>query len=733
MQVERLHELRFGSNDPSAIFLIAEQPSPVVADLLDQNQAPLSESILRSSLYIERIDILKEKAQNLELPWEQLVTESELNNLQIQSGDLRAQLDALEIEPLKATVLGLTVRAEEYGALLTLLVLRLLKARFELKQNLDKIDNRVQLCRYYLVMNAMCHSIDWSSSVSARSITINAANILDEILDLALQPIPDEWIIQIEDLELKVESIDWSKVGTVPIMTNRQQAQAHSGFELPVLNKVEDDELSGIWQSQQVDLAREAEKQRVQASTRKLEIEEARIYKQRLSALELVDSEATNSTTIDEHNALHSTHSVRPNSLTSVTSSIEGYSTDASEFIDTHITSSTTTSAATSPERPEQRLVSEVLLIPGKGRPVSQPTFSTNLKSIDALALTGEPLSERPKTSNGQTESELTTGVSRQREIIDKDMYRGHVRPVRSSGTSNLAPDDPKRSSVDVANLRAVLAAKAGAERIDPLLSKDQQRLKSVQRSLDLKIQHILDELHSNEISLNPVEDDAGSSSVSPSAKTTTLKVISTKSTSHSKEAGYGSTRKYMLMRPNAQPQVIWVRIIAERVMVRVGGGWTDLSEWLSNYIMYHSSSSEFEVSKRQVTSPANSSTKQNRLSWTKKQDSPSATPSKSSPSSGSDSRKRKSHASDSSSRRSSWTTPLGSAGPESSVDVNAKLSGEKKAWVQKMLKQVSSQLVPDEDQKATPKSASSTPHSSPNPSSSVETPTSESIRRKLF
>ncbi|KAK7204572.1 hypothetical protein BZA70DRAFT_311092 [Myxozyma melibiosi] len=835
----------FGNPDPNAILRAAgDLPYSKINSLL--NAAPsqhLNQHILHVSRLIELTGNLINSVENWDVAWESLGSLQAVTDLSTQCKLVRAQIDAFDVDSLKSVVLGLPNHSQDVEALLTALTLRLIPLLAELESLLLRAENRADISRLEISLRHEISAVDWFTPELTRTKISKAGQILDEILDIAAEPIPESWIDEVENLEKAMMRGDWTQdsiiksSSTMPSITKLSEKRS----SLKILQKKSADGIDNTAD----DRSRAAESRRRQKA---MEIEELRSN----DALQKLrdDGQANGSTgrepvgkpegTLAEqrdelrnqlktqHERLSQPRAIRPASIASLE---EGSSVD--DDLSTSLTTSDTSAADSrlssdttqgiEHQTPVKKLESTATTQPLAGDPqksaqsdspytpshfghAARPRPSFPMGTLETTerglvldiervaAIAAERMSPSPPNtamSDSMTRSpsvrlpidrflesaaaaiaaddydesimpspEIDLSVvddespmqirhrkEQELKVLEKDLYKsrsishGHT-PTSSIGSAELAPNDPKRLSVDVASLRSTLSSSAGTPE-----KMDKQTIEK--QTLDKKIQGILTSLENEHIEITPAE----SPEKDKNSQLGTYKLVSSTTASTLKEAGYGTTRKYILQRPNAALQVIWVRIIAERVMVRVGGGWTDLAEWLSNYILYHTATgtstttpdekTSAKASGRNTPSTGRRSTSgklQSRVaSWGKSTlrdamspgtptptDAPADESSKASTPSSSSSRSLQKKASSlslrknrqsasnskssdgkknatsnsstttptplsSSANSSTASTPLGSAGPVSSLEKNGKLSSEKKAWVHKMLRQVSS------------------------------------------
>lgn len=700
--------------------------------------------------------------------------------------------------------------------------------------------------------------VDWFTPDRTHSKIAKAGQLLDEILDIAKEPIPESWIDKVENLEQAMARGNWTQrtiIGnsiTNPSKPGLSEKRSH----LRLLRKksIEEQDLNPVSQEKQIDLAVTVESSRIEDFTGRQEAMENEMFKRDGSRPE-VQAEAEHSLQYDsqvksrltsneeeyfiwelrrnelrdqlqeQHKRLSQPRAIRPASIASMEESSNNdsvaESTDMSSSFTNYSDSQPSTSATpggesmtpismplSEPQRPfstakaldeASKTFKDDSAVPTQRRatisdysslqshfgdkPRQRPSlpmgtleateFGLLLDMERVAAFAAERMSPSPPgvdrnsmsrspsvrapidrflesaaaanaadadqkhdetiipspeidLSTVDDESPTQTRQRKERElkILEKDRFKGrNILPTHTPGSSvgsvDLGSDAPTRVSVDVASLRSNLSTSSGTPE-----KPDKQVFEK--ETLDKKIQTITSQLQGEHIELRP----ADSPEKDKMAQFGSYKLVSTTSASTLKEAGYGTTRKYVLQRPNAPPQIIWVRIIAERVMVRVGGGWTDLAEWLSNYILYHTATGSAANSSNRQSSPQstpssgrrNSEKVQSRVSsWgrqmsnkaTSRPGSTTNTPTPAMPSTNENLRpnsqassslslkskasvsslkKKKAKGSENSSSANSSTnsTPISSlSGPVSSHDKGGKLSNEKKAWVQKMLQQV--------------------------------------------
>ncbi|KAL2007366.1 hypothetical protein VTN00DRAFT_8804 [Thermoascus crustaceus] len=175
------------------------------------------------------------------------------------------------------------------------------------------------------------------------------------------------------------------------------------------------------------------------------------------------------------------------------------------------------------------------------------------------------------KYQDGETATESTTQRKQQRP---SSLRPENVRPVSSSKSADDELDERISSILTTIPARIHLGPA-------PALDPDQR---SVASSIS---PHKNDRLSSASSHLTP------SRSSTPTPSLTLTPAFSTRSRhSHSRTPEEGSVRLYHLHRGGkSRPTKLFVRAVGadgERVMVRVGGGWADLGEYLREYALHH-------------------------------------------------------------------------------------------------------------------------------------------------
>ncbi|KAK9253364.1 hypothetical protein V1507DRAFT_458629 [Lipomyces tetrasporus] len=736
-------------SDPEAILRAASLPSCEIRRLLGSapQTSELNGHIVQASEMLEHVSAQIEQMKAWKCDWEDLCTESAIAEFERRCDVMQSEAHADDVEKLKQTVLSLRSHATDAEALLTALTFRLLTTLSTFELLLVTYKNRADVSRLNLLVREELAAVRLSSCDDATARVQKAGSILDDLIELSREPVPESWIDEVESMEEHVVS------AAVP--DAEPGIEDKFDFETETGNMETDagaDAQAAEWEAERIRLSIEAEKSHVEELTRRQELEEEsiiarqveakRLHKQeqvdlQLSAAEVPDSKdgerLLSKEDTEELETAYATHphvipqpvALRPSSIISTESSADGYNTDTTADLSVHTRTSSVATTAASPfsnrmgvvhekESPADTLETPCALSPLSQIPrLTSPVgtlettdvgvaldldrvyrHSTDSSSFSPLHYSG---THSPSSMSATQEFDINTideeSPLQQRnrledEILAKDRYRGrnvlsgHAHSS-SSPSVELDANDPKRQSVDVSSLRGTLATAKTSEDSVPMSS---------QRSLDLKIQHILTTLSGSNLNIEPVEQSPASVS-----KSSAYKLMTASTGSSLKEAGYGQTRKYVLQRPNAPPQIIWVRIIAERVMVRVGGGWTDLAEWLSNYILYHASNGALlnAASPGTPNSTLSPSSRRDRKQMDRMptNNTPLGTRS-STPGSGSKipvlsaGTGGSGRSASSNGSTSNTPTPLGMAGPVGSME-KGKMSSEKKAWVQKMLRQV--------------------------------------------
>ncbi|KAK9350949.1 hypothetical protein V1523DRAFT_418173 [Lipomyces doorenjongii] len=733
-------------SDPESILHVSGLPPCQIRSLLDAapRHKELHEHLVQALEMLEYFGTQIEQMKTWKCEWEDLCTASAIAEIERRCDDVRENADRYDVEELKRTVLALRAHATDAEALLTALMFRLLTTLSVFELLLVTYENRADVSRLHLLIQDELSEISLCSYDDAKARVVNAGSMIDHLIELSREPVPESWIDDVERMEEKIASVSVSD--TDPVTEGKIEREIETrGTE----NDTDADMLAAAWETQRIRLDAEAENTLVQEFTPRQELEEEDIIECQIESDRLQEqaemSVAAVSFNKDEEGLLLSEgteelelvqaappHVIsqpivpRPSSSMSMESSADGYNTDITEDWAAHTRTSSVGTTVASPystgmgalpekepllDTSEARLpVSRIGHTPGLTLPVG-PLEATEggvaldldrvqRQSAESPSLIPLRYTSKHSPSPIRVAQELDINAiddeyalqQRKRleyEVLAKDRYRGrnllssHAHSS-SSASAELDANDPKRLSVDVSSLRGTLATAKTSDESMPMSS---------QYTLDLKIRHILTTLPGSDLNIEPAEQPKA-----PVPNSSTYKLMTATTSSSLKEAGYGQTRKYLLQRPNAPPQVIWVRIIAERVMVRVGGGWTDLAEWLSNYILYHASSG----SSLNVVDPGTPNSKLSPSPRWKgiqrdkesKKNTRQGTPS-SAPGSGSKipmsspgaSLSDKSGRSNSSSNVGT-PTPLGMAGPVSSLE-KGKMSSEKRAWVHKMLRQV--------------------------------------------
>ncbi|KAK9359267.1 hypothetical protein V1504DRAFT_458625 [Lipomyces starkeyi] len=739
-------------SDPEAILHVSGLPPCQIRSLLDSapRHKELHEHIVQALEMLEYFGTQVEQMKTWKCEWEDLCTASAIAEIERRCDDIRENADRYDVEELKRTVLALHAHATDAEALLTALMFRLLTTLSGFEHLLVTYENRADVSRLHLLTQDELSGISLHSCDVAKARIAKAGSILDHLIELSREPVPESWIDDVERMEEKIASVsvpDPDLVTEGKLVGKLEQEIETRDIE----NDTDGHMVAAAWETERIRLYAEAEKTRVQELTRRQELEEEaiiarqiesdRLHKQEQAEMSVApvsfdkDEEGLLSERTEELELVYSTtpHVIsqpippRPSSSISTESSADGYSTDTTEDWAAHTRTSSVGTTAASPystgmgilpakesllDTPNTRSpLSRIGHTPGLTSPVGTleatevgvavdldrvQRHSAKSSSFSPLHYTSKhspspiPVTQELDINPIDEECALQQRKRLEYEVLSKDRYYGRNLLSSHAHSSSLASveldaNDPKRLSVDVSSLRGTLATAK---------TSDESTSISPQYTLDLKIRNILTTLPGIDLNIEPAEQPPA-----PITNSSTYKLMTTTTSSSLKEAGYGQTRKYLLQRPNAPPQVIWVRIIAERVMVRVGGGWTDLAEWLSNYILYHASSG----SSLNVVDPGTPNSKlspsprwkgiqrDNESKKNTRQGTPSSTPgsgSKIPRSSPGTSLSDKSGRSNSSSSNISTPTPLGMAGPVSSLE-KGKMSNEKRAWVHKMLRQV--------------------------------------------
>lgn len=245
-------------------------------------------------------------------------------------------------------------------------------------------------------------------------------------------------------------------------------------------------------------------------------------------------------------------------------------------------------------------------------RPAS-PEPSTPAKALQQLGgevvetnLSPEPLSPISKTTHEKALSE---------QIVSAPLSLNHntqTQPGTGEIKTRESPEVPRRSSKRLsANLQISTApgpshspiAKTPEQEIPPgdqFVTPVRQIVDGPHESLEDRIKDILSTIPTKiRLSKEPDDDEHSQTNSITSTRSSTpmpsLTLSPAKVDRTSRQAAPGDVRVFHLTRSgqsrDAPPVKLFVRAVGEngeRVMVRVGGGWADLAEYLKEYSLHH-------------------------------------------------------------------------------------------------------------------------------------------------
>ncbi|KAK9454734.1 hypothetical protein V1511DRAFT_488422 [Dipodascopsis uninucleata] len=527
--------------DALCIFELAGLPRADIRKVLEGSghKIDLREEILETIDRQEETKEILDEVSRWKYTWDDLESEDQALIALEKCNFMQRQVDGMRIDGLKETVLRMGSHSKGAEALLTELVLKLIEMLSFAELTIKRNENRAEICQLH---SSVVHHLD--------QIKIDP----DELED-AQGHVEAAGMMLDEIIERSLEPVPESWIDQVEVMEQRVRN----------LSKQQDDYERMLSERSQKDDGLQ--------STEEVQIQPTQHHEDE------VDVDRSESTM----------------SLDSGTSGPDGYTTDVTEGEDEFVKELTT------PRRDENMNDASRLksLTPS-------PTPMGTLEMTDAgitadlyraanvqAQKQAEKYGSRPSSArSSESDSPISTAKLKRASstgsnssVMNAESYL--LTPNGSSVSERLDPNDPKRISLEVSSLRNALLTRP----------EDDKTPMTAARTLDLKIQHILTSLPET-VDILPMVDEKPKTQ-----QFGTYRLVTTSTASSLSEAGYGQTRRYILHRKNAKPQVIWVRIIAERVMVRVGGGWTDLAEWLANVALHRSGASSSTISP--VSSPA--------------------------------------------------------------------------------------------------------------------------------
>ncbi|KAK9466773.1 hypothetical protein V1512DRAFT_263380 [Lipomyces arxii] len=641
---ELLASLFTRDSKPEAIIPASFQRPAVLIEVLDKTtgHAQICNDIILASTIFTAISVLSSELQlqSCAYTWDDLSTDEDIAQLEQLCICFYAKLHEHDISHIKRSVQLIKTVSDDFEALLAAILFNILQILMDTENCIERYLCRAEVARLHLLIQMEITTLTSLGSSDSSEAMHSIEEILDGMLDISLEPFPGKWIEEVE--HLKVQKLQYN----------------------PTIKALESSEdLTDALQAAQEQLVVVSLKQSDHVSTDDSTINQ-------MSYRDSIDGNLSDFTDdslwLSGESRCSSTATTNsPSQINlNVRRILEGKDICRGTNLATPLHRIGSTPRLVSPigtlENTDYGLVVDINRLSSSANfsPLFHADIHSNLANeADVDKRIYDELSvdeESPHPGNKGLPS----------TILEKDKYMGHnVLPgSRKIKEPTLDMNDPKRSSVDVSTLRNGLATTSLKT------SGDRESSSSVQHSLDVKIQNILTDFPEG-VMLVPSKPDK-----KESASLGVIKLAATSTGSTLKEMGYGQTCKYILQRPNASPQTIWVRIVAERVMVRVGGGWTDLADWLSNYILHHSPTSADNSTSFKRRSASNRTNVVNNASTSAKQ-------------SGAMESDKSLFALGRQCMGGS-PTPLGMAGPISSFE-QGRMSEDERVWVQHMLQQV--------------------------------------------
>jgi hypothetical protein len=253
---------------------------------------------------------------------------------------------------------------------------------------------------------------------------------------------------------------------------------------------------------------------------------------------------------------------------------------------------------------PKEKLKEVVLKRSASCDMLSQSTQTPDTPSKALKQLTG---SESPnKSDHGVEDSTLSPSVPLA-ETIPLATPSLQIEPLSVSSRQEILPELPRRSSKrnTLTGLSPITpttsaATEDPAQQVTPAsTTKQPSRRHKKSESLDEKIQDILTTLPTKIRLAKDVDLESSSASTTRSSTPTPALTLSPARADPSSRKGNladPDIKLYHLTRTGqgreAPPIKLFVRTVGDgdRVMVRVGGGWADLGEYLKEYSLHHGS-----------------------------------------------------------------------------------------------------------------------------------------------
>ncbi|KAK9470314.1 uncharacterized protein V1510DRAFT_405138 [Dipodascopsis tothii] len=514
----------------------ATLPLIELEELLEEVPPALHDHIVRASLALHTLSSLRADVHAWQ--WDYAaVGPADIDGWAARCASTRTACAKYDCETLKQAALGLSPYAAADAVLLTL-VFQLLPVLGDLESQLDLYGARLAVARFYSVLAELLDHLQTTPALLSRRLLVySAGQLLDIIIAVSLEPIPEAWIDRVaaaEDMVRRELALDLAR-----------DAAARAAADRAAL----------------ADAARRADAER-----RARGGDGARDARDTPAKPEPESDDAAAVLTPPATPAAPAREFRTPEN-------VPGRERRRSRVLGDDADCEASPSASSVDSSPGRKLVSPLGTIENTDLGIAIET-----QRIDTL-LNGSDIIRR-MYYNPSPESTPSDREEIDWESVDDESPSAALKR-RLLAASGVVPPP-----TDAEESKRVLDIAAARDELQHKADDGTVQRNTIHRTLDLKIKHILDALPGS-IKLEP----------SDSPKQNRMPALLTTSTSSAlSSAGYGQTRKYYLYKPNAPPQTLWVRIVAERVMVRVGGGWTDLAEWLRNYALHHADAADVEL-----------------------------------------------------------------------------------------------------------------------------------------
>lgn len=256
--------------------------------------------------------------------------------------------------------------------------------------------------------------------------------------------------------------------------------------------------------------------------------------------------------------------------------------------------------------------------------------FSTSSQPSEVESSGRDRTAERAKALNailarGDEILSASGANSRRSSIVSLDSRRNSrsATPELASAldgpTLRIGKTRPKQSVDPQKPSRLYQSRNSSASSLASMIISEppQQPKVNVEKTLDARIHSIVNSLPSRVRLTKTVEETSGRKSRSPDGKrvpsasssrttTPTAPNLSDRASTRKQFSQPGDIKLYHLHRADGQtPIKLFVRLVGEtgeRVMVRVGGGWADLAEYLKEYATHHASQRKIVSERIEIT-----------------------------------------------------------------------------------------------------------------------------------